>query len=133
MSPFDPESSTQAGEWTIRTAYEHGVGYLVPAVIGWLASRLRIAKRVEDSARTTSKQIDQLGVDLRKELTAMKGEIMERLEEVERRQQSLGQEMWGAHGHGGVAAHLEAMERRIEGISRSTSAIEAQLKTLAPK
>jgi hypothetical protein len=131
MSPFvDPESSTQAGEWTIRTAYEHGLGYLVPAFLGWLLSRMRVAKRVDESAQRTAKQITDLGLALRTEMTTMKKEIVDRLEDVERGHRSLGQEMWGPHGRGGITSRLESMERRIDEISRSASAIEAGLDAL---
>lgn len=119
MAPLDPDQSVGASTWTIQTLFSEGAGYLVTGALAWILSRIRIGKKLED-----------LGTALRSEIASMKHEITEKIDGVEVEQRRISQEMWGAHGHTGLAGHLQQMDTRIESITRQNASIDAKLEIL---
>lgn len=129
MAPLDPEQSSVASHWAIK-GLEEGFGYLVTLVIGWVASRAFVGKRLTAIETTVAAQPGQIRDAVEGEMTAMEERIMKRITKIAIEQQAVTQEVFGVHGQGGVSRRLDDLSRDVQTLRQSNARIEANIKTL---
>lgn len=118
MAPLDPESGKAAAP-LVGTALENGVGYLITAVLTWVASRLNVGKKINALDRNLTKKLD-----------AFKEEMMLRQSELESQIASMAQELYGAKGNGGMIKSLELVQADVAALNERSAGMDAKLDIL---
>ncbi|GAB1345032.1 hypothetical protein [Gemmatimonas sp.] len=124
MSPLslDPEQSASvvsAGQWSVKAFAESALAYLATALVGWLASRVLVGRRIA-----------QLESSHERSLTEMEERIMEKLNGLAADHAALAQEVWGAQQQNGLRGEVAKIKDLQQRHGETLASIKAMLEVL---
>lgn len=128
MAPLDPESGS-FGALAVKTS-EAGIAAVVTVFIGWLIAKVFQGKRLAAVERAIEDQPEAMKRAIEEAIAKHEEKTMRRLKELAIRQQEVQQEVFGAHGRGGLTSRVEQVVTDLSTLSRETGEISAKLDVI---
>lgn len=128
MSPLDPETGTMA-DLAVKTS-EAGAAAAITVFMGWFIAKLFQGKRLAAVERAVQEQPAVMQRAIDEAIAKHEEKTMRRLKELAIRQQEVQQEVFGAHGRGGLSGRVEQVAHDLGELSRETGEISAKLDVI---
>ena len=138
MTPLgiDPEQSASvvsagvSAGGSVKAFTESALAWLATALLGWLASRVLMGRRVAKLEAAQGTSLAQLKEAYETSLTEMEERIMEKLNGLAADHAALAQEVWGAQQQNGLRGDVAKIKDLQQRHGETLASIKAMLEVV---